>query len=36
VQMRDSSSIHVTEPYRASDGVSFHKALENQIDVFDR
>jgi beta-lactamase superfamily II metal-dependent hydrolase len=29
VQMRDSSSIHVTEPYRPSDGVSFHKALEN-------
>jgi competence protein ComEC len=36
VQMRDSSSIHVKESYRASDAASFHKALENQIDVFDR
>ena len=36
VQMRDSSSIHVTQPYRASDAGSFHKAPENQSDVFDR
>jgi competence protein ComEC len=36
VQMRGSSSIRITEPYRASDGVSFHKTPENQIDFFDR